>query len=77
MDSTTTLLDLATETNLKLESQTLILTHESEGTWNYAIKYALQNYPLITPVYHYFAVTTKSMCHKTVLDEMIIEPSLD
>jgi hypothetical protein len=77
LDGSITPLDTATETNLKLESQSLSLIHESEGSWNYSIRYTLQLYPLIAPVYHNFTVTTKSMCYETVLDELMIEPSLD
>jgi hypothetical protein len=72
-----TLLNLKTESNLLLEGQTLKFTHSSQGTWNYAIKYSLESFTSITPVYHNFTVTTTSTCAATVFDEIELHPDQD
>lgn len=53
-----TVLNLKTDSNLFLEGQTLKFTHSSQGTWNYAIKYSLESFASVAPVYHNFTVTT-------------------
>jgi len=63
-----TLLNIKTESNLLLEGQTLKFTHTSQGTWNYAIKYSLESFTSVAPVYHNFTVTTTSSCLQTFFD---------
>lgn len=59
-----TRLDLASaDSSLSLEGTVLKLTHKAVGSWSYAIRYTLQEFTSIVPVYHYFTVTTTSKCN--------------